>query len=151
MNHNQGRQLSLQQKGICVPTATPAHKFPRLKTNEQAVVEIPPFVSLSTSAAVVLLSPGILAALKQLSQCRSLAGMARPTRVLLTLPATEIGHFNFAQRGLYYFGLALCRNLLTNHLSRLILEVLERYCYASTHYREGFHRHAFLTRACFIY
>ncbi len=124
MNHNQGRQLSLQQKGICVPTATPAHKFPRLKTNEQAVVEIPPFVSLSTSAAVVLLSPGILAALKQLSQCRSLAGMARPTRVLLTLPATEIGHFNFAQRGLYYFGLAIAQIPLDNPCESLIIQLL---------------------------
>ena len=71
-----GVDASCHQGMVCA--AVVVLDFPRLKPNEQAVVEIPPFVSLY----IVSLSPGILAALKQLFQCRSLADMARSTRVV---------------------------------------------------------------------
>lgn len=77
--------------------------FPFLKPIEQTVVKIP----LSFPCISFRQAPGILAAQKQHSQCRSLTSMVELTHAVLALPATEIGRFTFAQRGLYCFGLAI--------------------------------------------
>jgi len=83
-----GVDASYHQGMVCAAVAV--LDFPHLKPIEQAVVEIPFSFPYIPGLLSFRQAPGILAALKQLSQCRSLTGMARPTHAVLALPATWV-------------------------------------------------------------